>query len=181
MLKGRQITRSIVRSCVTCKRMEGPSYASASPPDLPVERVSEDPPFSHTGVDFAGPLFINDSRGQRDQQQEKVYVCLFTCAATRAVHLELTRDIGVETFLLSLRRFASRRGLPATIISDNAKTFKSSSKQIMKILQKYKDIFQKIASPGNLLWKGLLGGVGFGNALFKVSNAVLRSHLVDRF
>ena len=99
VLKGHQITHSIVRSCVTCRRMEDPSYASASPPDLPVEHVSEDP---HTGVDFAGPLFINDSRGQRDQQLE-VYVCLFTCAATRAVHLELTRDIGVETFLLSLR------------------------------------------------------------------------------
>ena len=121
VLKGCQITCSIVRSCDTCRRMEDPSYALASPPDLPVERVSEDPPFSHTGVDFAGPLFINDSRVQREQKQEKVYVCLFTCAATRAVHLELTRDIGVETFLLSLHRFASHRGLPATIISDNPK------------------------------------------------------------
>ena len=96
-------------------------------------------------------FFINDSRGQRDQQQEKVYVCLFTCAATRAVHLELTRDIGVETFLLSLRRFASRRGLPATIISDNAKTFKSSSKQIMKILRSPE--VQRYFSKNCITWK----------------------------
>ena len=86
--------------------------------DLPSESVSEDPPFSHTRLDFAGPLYIN-SNGQ----PEKVYICLYTCAATRAVHLELLRDLGVESFLLSFRRFVGRRGLPATLISDNAKTF----------------------------------------------------------
>ena len=49
-----------------------------------VDRVSEDPPFSHTGLDFADPLYIN-SNGQ----PEKVYIFLYTCAATHAVHLEL--------------------------------------------------------------------------------------------
>ena len=134
ILKGRQATRKVIRSCVICRRLEGPSYGSVPPPNLPSERVSEDPPFSHTGVDFAGPLYINDANEQSEDKQDKVYVCLFTCAATRAVHLELTRDIGVETFLLALRRFASRRGLPSTLISDNAKTFRSSSKQITKIV-----------------------------------------------
>ena len=56
-----------------------------------------------------------------------------TCASTRAVHLELCRSLNVEDFLLSFRRFASRRGLPATLTSDNAKTFKSSCKEIRKI------------------------------------------------
>lgn len=60
-------------------------------------------------------------------------MCLFTCASTRAVHLELTRGLTVQYFLLAFRRFASRRGLPATIQSDNAKTFQSSSKEIRKI------------------------------------------------
>jgi len=44
-------------------------------------------------------------------------------------------DIGVDTFLLALQRFAGRRGLPATIISGNAKTFESSSKQVTKIMR----------------------------------------------
>ena len=34
----------------------------------------------------------------------------------------LARDIGVETFILALRQFASRRVIPATMISNNAKT-----------------------------------------------------------
>ena len=59
----------------------------------------------------------------------KVYVCLFTCASARAVHRGLT----AQDFLLAFRRFANRRGLPATIQSDNAKTFRSLSKEIRNI------------------------------------------------
>jgi len=115
---------------VICKRYEGKTYDSAEVPDLPCYRVSEDPPFSHTGLDFAGPLYVADKRGT---DTDKTYVCLFTCASTRGVHLELTRGLDVDNFLLALRRFAARRGLPATIISDNAKTFKSSAKEVAKI------------------------------------------------
>ena len=41
--------------------------------------------------------------------------------------------MGVEEFLMAFRQFASRRGLPATIVSDNAKTFKACSGQVAKI------------------------------------------------
>ncbi|XP_065894371.1 uncharacterized protein [Dysidea avara] len=69
VLKGRQTTRKVVRSCVTCRRL-GHSYGSVLPPDLPTERVLEDPPFSHTGVDFAGPLYINVvNEGQSNEGQ----------------------------------------------------------------------------------------------------------------
>ena len=38
-----------------------------------------------------GPLYINDANAQSEDKQEKVYVCLFTCAMIRVVHLELNR------------------------------------------------------------------------------------------
>ena len=47
--------------------------------------------------------------------------------------MELTAGLNVETFLFAFRRFISRRGLPATLLSDNAKTFKSASKEIRSI------------------------------------------------
>ena len=80
---------------------------------------------------------------------ESLYnLCLLTCASTRAVH---SRDLGIETFLLSLRRFASRRGLPATIISDNAKTFKASSKEVSKIIRS--DEVQRYFTRNRIKWK----------------------------
>ena len=45
---------------------------------------------------------------------------LFTCQSSRAVHLELVPDLSVESFLQAFRRFASRRGLPALLTTDNA-------------------------------------------------------------
>jgi len=40
----------------------------------------------------------------------------------------------VFILFLALCRFASSRGLPATIVSDNAKTSKTSSKEVSKII-----------------------------------------------
>lgn len=58
LVKGWAFVRKIVRQCVTCKRFEGKPYLGPSPPPLPKFRLMEDPPFSYTGMDFAGPLYI---------------------------------------------------------------------------------------------------------------------------
>ena len=38
-----------------------------------------------------------------------VWVCLFTCLVTRAIHVELMKDMTTEEFLLGFRRFISVR------------------------------------------------------------------------
>ena len=129
ILKGRQVVKQVIRHCVTCKKMDGLAYPTVNPPDLPSTRVSEDPPFSNTGVDFAGPLYVN-----RTMESFKAYVYLFTCASTRAVHLELVPNLHANSFLLAFRRFTSIRGLPSTLLSDNAKTFKSASNEVRNIV-----------------------------------------------
>ncbi|XP_068697019.1 uncharacterized protein [Montipora foliosa] len=134
ILRGREAVKKFIRICVICRKHEGTPYGPLPPPDLPSNRVSEDPPFSHIGLDFAGPLYVEVKNSEYEiKESQRVYVCLFTCASTRAVHVELTRTLSVESFLLAFRRFTSRRGLPATITSDNAKTFRSSSQDIRKI------------------------------------------------
>lgn len=45
----------------------------------------------------------------------------------------MTTSLDVSSFLLALRRFSARRGLPATLISGNAKSFKAASKEVDKI------------------------------------------------
>lgn len=115
-----------------CRKLEALACSSYNSPHLPSIRVSDDPPFTHTGVDFAGPLYIRQS-GNPEREGSKCYICLFTCASTRAVHLELTRSLTVESFLLAFGRFISRPRLPATLISDNTKTFWGSSKAVEKI------------------------------------------------
>jgi len=94
----------VIRRCITCKRYDGKPFPSLTIPDL--ERVSEAPPFSITGIDFAGPLYV---RGPDTKECKcKAYVCLFTCASTRALHLELTRELSAASILLAFRHFCGR-------------------------------------------------------------------------
>lgn len=93
-------------------------------PPLPRERVARSLPFEFTGLDYFGPLYIKQFVRVSDEVTEtvskKVWVCLFTCLAIRAIHLELVEDMSAEEFILCLRRFMARRGIPRQIISDNA-------------------------------------------------------------
>ena len=113
-----------------CRRFEGNSYRAPPPPPLPPFRLEEAPPFTHTGVDFAGPLYVRQPEGT----SSKVWICLYTCCVIRAVHLDLVPDISTTTFIRSLKRFASRRGLPARMVSDNGKTFKAAARIIKSVV-----------------------------------------------
>ena len=133
---GRSLVRSVVHKCVVCKRFEGRPFVAPPSPPLPSFRVNEAPPFLYTAVDFAGPMFL---KGKGGFSGGKVWIALFTCCVTRAIHLELVQDMTTTTFVRCLKRFTARRGLPRRMISDNAKTFKATAKQIKAILDQ-KDV-----------------------------------------
>ena len=101
-------------------------------------------------MDFAGPLMVKSSN-EHKQEESKYYICLFTCASTRAVHLELVESLDVDSFIRAFRRFSSRRGLPATILSDNAKTFKAMAKEVRCLLRSPK-LHERLSYQG-VKWK----------------------------
>ena len=129
MPKGRQIVKKILNQCVTCKRLIGKSYKEPATAALPEFRVTKAPPFSRVGIDFAGPLYAKDASGEI----KKVYIALFSCCVTRAVHLELVDEMSAERFKCCLRKFTARRGMPKLIVSDNAKTFQATEKDLNKL------------------------------------------------
>ncbi|KHJ81879.1 integrase core domain protein, partial [Oesophagostomum dentatum] len=114
--------KRIIRNCSICQRHNGVPFKYPQMGPLPVERVTQSPPFSFTGVDFMGPLTIKNAMNE----DEKRYVALFTCLVTRMVHLEVATDLSARSFLLVFKRFVSRRGVPLRIISDNGTNFRLS-------------------------------------------------------
>ena len=64
---------------------------------------------------------------------QRWYICLFTCANTIAVHLEVVTDL-IEKFLQAFRRFVGRKSLPQLMISDNTSTFQSAAKENERML-----------------------------------------------
>ena len=127
--KGRQLVKQTISKCVVCRKVEGPPFRSVTTPPLPEQRLTGSQPFQITGIDYAGPLYIRNTT----KEPTKVYICLFTCAAIRAVHLEVVEDQTSVTFLKAFRRFVSRRGVPETLISDNAKTFKAGYEKLKSL------------------------------------------------
>ncbi|CAC5360792.1 unnamed protein product [Mytilus coruscus] len=97
-------------------------------PPFPKSRVSQSTPFSSTGLDYLGPLFTK-SNGENNKR----WICFFTCLVTRAIHLEVISDMTTEGFLYAFRRFISVRGTPSTIISDNATQFKLGSETLKSV------------------------------------------------
>ena len=130
IVRGRQFVRKLIGRCSICRRFEGKPYQAPPPPPLPEFRVRETPPFTATGIDFLGPLYV-----RTHEKSEKVWVCLYTRCVTRAVHLDVVPTLTKEGFIRSFRRFTARRGVPSTIVSDNAGTFKAASREIKTMLR----------------------------------------------
>ena len=126
LIRGRSLIRAIIHECKICKRFEEPPISPPEPPPLLAFQVRESPPFTHTAVDYAGPLYVR----LKDTSQ-KVWISLFTCCVSRAIHLELVFDMSTAAFLRCVKRFAGRRGFPQRFLSDNAKTFKGAAVRIL--------------------------------------------------
>jgi len=92
-------------------------------------RVNVVHPFEVTGVDLTGVLYIRSSDGE-----QKVYVCLFTCAVSRAAHLEIVNDLTLECFLQAFQQFTSRRSLPRVMTSDNTTNFIAAGEELQSLL-----------------------------------------------
>lgn len=101
ILRGRQLVKKVLNKCTTCKRFQSRSFGQDEAP-LPRDRVNSTAPFLTCGVDFAGPLFLKTS-----SSENLSYIAIFSCATTRAVHLELAPDMSADSFVRALRRFVS--------------------------------------------------------------------------
>jgi hypothetical protein len=128
----REVIRQWEKECSFCKRQRNkPSTQIMAPlPELRLKMPLR--AFSHTAVDYAGPFITIQGRGKR---REKRYLCLFTCLACRAVHLEMAYGLDTNSFLNAFYRFASRRGLPVLMNSDNGSNFVSADRELKELVQ----------------------------------------------
>lgn len=112
----RNLCRKVKRSYLTCRRFSKPSPMPFMG-NIPSSRFSESNTFPITAVDFAGPFLARETP-RRKSSVVKVYLCLFICLSTKAVHLELARGLSTEAFIDVLDKFVARRGRTRRFLSD---------------------------------------------------------------
>ena len=101
--------------------------------DLPAARVTSNRPFYVCGVDYAGPFYVIERL--RSRATSEAYICIFVCFVTKAVDIELARDLITEAFLNCLRRFVSRRGKCQHIHSDNGTNFVGARNELNELYE----------------------------------------------
>ena len=130
IVKARQAVSSVISDCIVCKRYNARSQKYPGPAVLPSARVKLSVPFAHTGVDYTGHYYLRDDQGGK----VKVYILIFTCFNTRAIHLEAVSSMTTAEFILAFIRFVNRYGVPLAVYSDNAKSFLQAGSIIQNLL-----------------------------------------------
>lgn len=128
IINGKNSIKWIINKCITCFRFRAAGGTQLMG-NLPEPRITVSRPFTHVGVDFAGPVSLKISPG-RGIRTIKGYICIFICLATKAMHLEPVTGLSTQAFLATFRRFAGRRGACGHIYSDCGTNFVGASKRL---------------------------------------------------
>ncbi|XP_055522497.1 uncharacterized protein LOC129716687 [Wyeomyia smithii] len=176
---GRNVARTVCHQCMRCYRMR-PKLIQQFMADLPASRVTMARPFSTTGVDYFGPVYIK--QGYR-RNAMKAYVSVFVCFTTKATHLKLVTDLSTARFIQALRRFTARRGKCATLWSDNGTNFIGARNQMKELLNNLKTkrhhqtVAMECADEG-MQWKFIPPGAPHFGGLWEAAVRSAKTHLL---
>ena len=130
LINAREECTKVVRKCLHCFRYK-PKLMGQIMGNLPADRVRALRPFKVCGVDFCGP--VNVTLKLRGRPPVKMYIAMFVCFTSKAVHIEVVTDLSSNSFILCLSRFIGRRGLPDKINCDNATNFVGASRELREL------------------------------------------------
>ncbi|XP_062704418.1 uncharacterized protein LOC134286764 [Aedes albopictus] len=136
-IHGKRTVTSVLRKCHRCFRFN-PRPIQQPMGQLPSARVRPARPFLITGVDYCGPFYLKPSH--RRGAPPKVYIAVFICFTTKAIHLELALDLSSSGFISALRRFVGHHGIPSEIHCDNATNFQGAKHELYEL---YKTLSSK--------------------------------------
>ena len=128
LISGSSGVARLISSCVTCRRQRRPTELQKMA-CLPEDRLEPAPPFSYCAVDYFGPFIVKERRSE-----VKRYGVLFTCMASRSVHLETANSLDTSSFINALSRFMNRRGAVRQLRSDQGTNFVGARNELKEAL-----------------------------------------------
>ena len=129
IIGGTSAVSNMIAKCVVCRRLRG-FLQNQKMSELPKDRIEPSPPFSYCAVDFFGPFTIKEKRSQ-----VKRYGVLFTCLASRSVHLETANSLNTSSFINALSRFLNRRGPVRQLRCDQGTNFVGARNELKDALK----------------------------------------------
>ena len=115
--------------------------------DLPLDRTKEEPPFTYCAVDMFIPFEFKERRTILKQ-----YGALFTCLASRAIHVKVTKTLKTDSFILALGRFIAGRGNVRSAGCDTGGNFVGAKNELAMDQNKIREFLLK-QNGDWILWK----------------------------
>ena len=143
---GRKQVQKCLRQC-RVPNCQKPRQLSNVTPALPSTRVdgNEYSAMTIVGMDHFGPVyFLADPNNKSGNCKEcesvvlKSWGLIFVCFQTRYISVQLCRSADTEAFLWAFSNHCSLYGTPSRLVMDNAKVFKSGSREIQRIFRNQK-------------------------------------------
>ena len=181
VIGARRLSRRICNRCITC-RICRPRTGMQYMADLPSPRVNASPPFTHCGMDYAGPFTIKMGYVRKPTLLE-AHVCVFVCLSTKAVHLEVVSDQTTPAFMAALQRFIARRGCPQHFYSDNGGNFVGARNSchklyaLLKSQQEDEDIRHFLATHHEIQWHNIPAYSPHMGGLWEAAVKGMKAHL----
>lgn len=185
----RALTRKVIGRCTSCIRYRK-EVASQLMANLPSARVMPTLTFVTTGLDFAGPFMTRRTAGRPPRNigykdpppppptVDKLWVAVFVCMTTHAIHLDLTYGLSVEAFLETFARFTARRGHCRELWSDNGTTFVGTNKELQRVLAEWghKLPDEELANYGTT-WRFITPGAPHQGGIWEAGVKAFKHHL----
>ena len=128
IIGGNSVVASYIHNCIPCRRQRRPTE-NQKMAALPPERINQAPPFTYIGCDCFGPFIVKERR-----KEIKCYGVIFTCMASRAIHVELVDNMTTDAFLNALRCFIAIRGPIRQLRSDKGSNFVGAANELSKAM-----------------------------------------------
>lgn len=170
--------KRVLGKCHTCIRFKA-QVKDQLMCDLPKSRITPSKPFTHTGVDYAGPFQIIE-KGGRHKTYIKAYIAVFVCFATKANHLEVVHDLSTESFLEVFENFIARRGIPTHMYSDNGTNFVGASgklNEVYSFIKENSDNLGTYALNKGFEWHFIPPRAPHFGGIWEASVKMVKSHL----
>lgn len=98
--------------------------------DLPSDRLTQSPPFTRVGLDVFGPWNVCVRRIRGGFSKSRREAVMFTCLATRVVHMGIVESLSTSSFINALRRFTTIRGPAKLFCTDRATNFVGACEEL---------------------------------------------------
>ena len=148
--QGSKLAKSVRDRCTQCRILDKKTMTQLMG-KVPQSSLKPAPVFNYTQLDLFGPW---TTRGEVQKRiSGKCWGVIFTCMASKAIHIEIISAYSTDAFLLGLSRFGSLRGWPKEIRSDPGSQLVSADKELRSFYNSMNNMeIQKKCSEHHTTW-----------------------------